>query len=688
MGCKTYTLLTLMVLIFFGIAASSTVAGNSTLDDPDVYARVVQEQLIIGNSLIEYIFNTNDNRLALSSIEDKETGAVLHFSEGNSLFGFGSETDSCLYVDISHIPYKPINRQSGSLQTTLTYTYANLLVKQIISIYPKTRALQFDYLLKSLPGTLNFSADEVVLFQASMQTPHWHYTAIEFFDQTDIQNTLTQKSQVLGYSRPTSMRGNVIIMEDLSDKLFLWMLKKAPCSGVQLYYPGYDFNVSRNHFQLIGGGILPDDLTPDEWTPVYGCVLGSPSNSELSLLKDMRIFHKNHHFSDPESLEMVMMNTWGDRNRDASISEEFIMQEIDASNMLGITHFQIDDGWQQGKSMNSAEASGNLWESWTYEDWQPARERFPNGFSKVIDYANNNGISLGLWFNPSRTNDYASWETDAKIVSGLYKDYGIRFFKIDGIEIPTKRAELNLRKFYQSVQEATDYQVVFNIDATAGRRGGYFYLQEYGNIFLENRYTDWGNYYPYQTLRNLWMLASYVPPEKLQIEFLNIWRNDDKYPHDDPFKPSSVPFDYVFAIAMMAQPLAWLEGSSLPHEAYEISSLIKQYTQIQNDLHSGIILPIGDEPNGRSWTGFQSIRDKEGYLLIFRENNHIESELIKTHGLENKHLHFELLAGHGKSFSATADAGGGILFSLNMAHSFALYKYRIEESGDGHSKKH
>ena len=56
---------------------------------------------------------------------------------------------------------------------------------------------------------------------------------------------------------------------------------------------------------------------------------------------------------------------------------------------------------------------------------------------------------------------------------------------------------------------------------TAGRRWGYHYGNEYGNIFLENRYTDWGNYHPHWTLRNLWMLARTVPPQNLQIEFLN-----------------------------------------------------------------------------------------------------------------------------------------------------------------------
>ena len=78
----------------------------------------------------------------------------------------------------------------------------------------------------------------------------------------------------------------------------------------------------------------------------------------------------------------------------------------------------------------------------------------------------------------------------------LYREYGIRVFKIDGLSIPTKKAETNLRKFFDTVLEKTDNQVVFNLDVTAGRRGGYNMFNEYGNIFLENRYTDWGNYYP------------------------------------------------------------------------------------------------------------------------------------------------------------------------------------------------
>ena len=172
------------------------------------------------------------------------------------------------------------------------------------------------------------------------------------------------------------------------------------------------------------------------------------------------------------------------------------------------------------------------------------------------------------------------------------------------------------------MQQVSQGRVVFNLDATAGQRGGYFFFNEYGNIFLENRYTDWANYYPYQTLRNLWMLARYVPPEDLQIEFLNQWRNPEKYPADDPFAPARYSFDYLFAITMAGQPLAWLEATRLPEKAFAAASLVRLYRKHRVAFHRGTILPVGEEPSGRSWTGFQSIGSQQaGYLLIFREDN-------------------------------------------------------------------
>ena len=240
-------------------------------------------------------------------------------------------------------------------------------------------------------------------------------------------------------------------------------------------------------------------------------------------------------------------------------------------------------------------------------------------------------------------------------------------------------AEIDMRRLYNKVMQHSGGEVVFHLDATAGRRAGYHYFNEYGNIFLENRYTDWGNYYPYWTLRNLWTLSKYVPAEKLQIEFLNKWRNVSKYPSQDRFAPSNYGFDYLFAITMAAQPLAWMEASNLPEEAYSISSLIESYKEISADFHAGIILPVGEEPSGMSWTGFQSLTsESEGYMLVFREDNDRESCRVRTWFPEGAKVSFKPIAGLGGRFTAKVDAGSVVCFSLPSENSFALYKYILK----------
>lgn len=181
-----------------------------------------------------------------------------------------------------------------------------------------------------------------------------------------------------------------------------------------------------------------------------------------------------------------------------------------------------------------------------------------------------------------------------------FKQYGIKTWKIDGVNIPNKESDVNFRRLLDKVMLATNNEAVFDLDVTASRRFGYHYFYEYGNLFLENRYTDFARYYPYYTLRNLWMLSKYVPAQRLQIEFLNNWRNRDKYPADDMLAPGNYSFDYLFAITMFAQPLAWFETSSLPPAAFKTAPLINTYKQYWSKIHKGQIFPVGDEPDGFS----------------------------------------------------------------------------------------
>ena len=246
--------------------------------------------------------------------------------------------------------------------------------------------------------------------------------------------------------------------------------------------------------------------------------------------------------------------------------------------------------------------------------------------------------------------------------------------------IPDKLADHRLQKLFDKVSTESGGNIVINLDATAGNRTGYNYMNSYGNIFLENRYTDWGNYYPHWTLRNLWQLSAYVPTKNFQIEFLNKWRNKAVYGDNDPLAPYFIPFEYQFAVTMMAQPLAWFEGTGLPEEAMKIGDVIKKYRSIQADIHTGDIFPIGDEPNGYGWTGFQSVKDAEsGYVLVFREKNMEASRFIKTLLPVNKNIVLTPVLGEGKRFEAVTNSKHEVEFELPDEFTYSLYEYKVED---------
>jgi alpha-galactosidase len=571
-----------------------------------------------------------------------------------------------------------------------------LEVKRVFTVFPDCPAIRCDIFLKGkFAGTSQKNINQADLKNIESESarlqnesslassdiikldgPHWQARAVEFFDITDRNNTLVQEYDRLAYRQETQLRGNLLLLTNTVNGDRLFLLKEAPVSSVQLNYPGYDFTVKQGEARVLGLGISPSDLNDSVWTQAYGTVTGlSLTNDELGILTSLRQYQMKCRIHKPGRDDMILMNTWGDRNQDKRVNEAFALAELEAGSRLGITHFQLDDGWQTGRSSNSAFKGGSLDNIWRNPDyWKPDPVKFPNGLAPVVKKGKDLGIEVCVWFNPSPDNGNINWEKDATALIELYKKYGIRTFKIDGVKLPDKLSEINFRKMLDMVVKETGGNAVFNLDVTAGRRGGYNYFNEYGNLFLENRYTDWKNYYPFWTLRNLWMLSKYIPAQNLQIEYLNIWRNQANYA-SDPFGPVNYSFDYVFAITMMAQPLAWFEATGLPSEAFKTAGIIKKYRSIQSDIHSGTILPIGQEPDGNSWTGFQSLKGNDGYLLIFRERSGEKTSAVKTWFKEGDKVSLTTVLGQGKSFPAKAGKNGVIVFSLDKPDSFVLYKY-------------
>lgn len=661
----------------------------------DCKIELKQDTLTIENSQIKRSWLWNNGNLITCKLEDKGNGLAWQLRNNQPDLSLPGEEKEGSEASI-RIEEVPASLQyTHHLRATVEYKAGNLQVRKILKIYPDCPAIACELYLKGQASqkwikaldnpadlqnieklTQNSQGGNVpVMEQLMLEGKHWQLEAVEFFDVTDRFNTLVHPVHALSY-RDCLYRGNLLFAENTEKEAGFFMLKEAPTSNVQLYYPGGDYLVSEGTFRMVGLGVDSADIKTDEWTKAYSYVTGTFRSGEKQKRMALRNYQMRIRPFLEDRDEMVMLNTWGDRGQDTRVNEAFCLKELELAAKLGVTHFQIDDGWQAGRSANSAYGGSfkNIWDNPDY--WTPDPDRFPNGLAPIVKRGKELGIEVCLWFNPSIQHDYADWQKDADALIALYKKYGIRTFKIDGTFFDNKLAESRLRSLYNRVMEATGWKAVLNLDATAGRRGGYFFFNEYGNIFLENRYTDWGNYYPYWSLRNLWMLSRYVAPQSLQIEFLNKWRNKEKY-IGDKFAPSTYSFDYLFAITMAAQPLAWFEASNLPDEAFPTGGVIQKYKTVQHDFHTGYVFPVGDEPSGKSWCGFQSVKDRKGYFLLFRESNEEESFDMDTFFEPGEQVEFTPVLGAGKAFRSIAGKDGRIRFSLSEPNSYVLYSYRV-----------
>ncbi|MGV8096356.1 MAG: alpha-galactosidase [Mangrovibacterium sp.] len=642
---------------------------------PDYSARLENDVLILENSKIIRTYKWNGGNIITQSLSDKEVGSVWQMNVSKPDFDFPGQSDWAEHAafSVKVVPETAIAPEH--LEAEIIYSLDKLEIKRVFRLYRDCPVIACDLYFRGEPAT-NDNKNIPVIEKIELPGKHWKLNAIEFSDMTDGNNTLIFDVQALSY-RSKMYRGNILFAHDnLSDK-GIFILKEAPASNVQLAYPGGDFITEFGKILTIGAGLNPEDLDPLEWTRGYGFATGIYSGGEINRLTALREYQKNIRIHKPGRDEMILMNTWGDRGEDKRINEKFALGELEAGAQLGITHFQLDAGWQKGHGIYFTQngSTSNIWSRNDY--WESHPERFPNGFDPVVKRGKELGIEICLWFNPSSENSNENWEKDANVLIGMYEKYGIRTFKIDGVNLPDKLAEINFRRFLEKVLLETDYKVIFNLDVTAGRRGGYHFFNEYGNIFLENRYTDIQNYYPYTSLRNLWMLSKYVPPQNLQIEFLNKWRNAANY-QGDPYGPANYSFEYLFAITMAAQPLAWFEATGLPEEAFSIAPVIKKYREIQFDFHNGNIFPIGDEPSGKSWCGFQSVQKNKGYFLVFREANEEQKYSLKTWLTPGTKIKCTPVLGKGATFDSKVGTEGIVSFRLDEKNTYALYKYIVE----------
>ncbi|MFC4779277.1 alpha-galactosidase [Paenibacillus sp. GCM10023252] len=691
--------------------------------------------LTVGNSLVERIWRLEGGQWYTESIVNKKDGTewvdesllAASFSDAYAMEGS---------VQVQAEAWDDFGIGERQLKVTVSFSTREKHWQLLVRIAPSTPIIRQELRVRRQQGGSRTESEKVgvdmnasesrALLDANNTDSHampahyvdyipvrelhtaWHCIAMT--DRTDTNNNLVSEERGLLYPNDRrKLRGNLLYLRSSLRSSGLLVVKESPPVEAQLGRQEADFEWRGRGLFVAGSGLSEEEYAmlrmegssvDEEYISYYSTAVAVYDGSERGGLQVIGDYHLLRRRFLPGRDCFIMSNTWGDRSRDSAVNERFILQELDIAAKLGITHVQIDDGWQQGTTMNSVNPGGRWGSYYDSEEgegfWSVHKERFPRGLDPVVDRARELGIELGLWFSPDAGDDYRLWHKDAETLITLYRNYGIRYFKLDGIHLRSKTGERNLLSMMQTVLAASSGEVYFNQDTTAEVRLGYFGQTQYGGLFLENRYTDWGVYYPHFTLRNLWVMAKYVPAQLLQMEFLNVDRNKEVY-RDDPLAPASCGILYSFAVTMFANPLAWMELRGLSSESQERLALaIRAYRPHQEAIHSGAILPIGEEPSGTGWTGFQSVRnDQEGYLLLFRERTDKAAAQLELWDMPEGISHLQLqclLKQEGPSGQLLADGdaapkesvavnGGRAAFQLNEPISFALYHYSVQPGG-------
>lgn len=84
----------------------------------------------------------------------------------------------------------------------------------------------------------------------------------------------------------------------------------------------------------------------------------------------------------------VLLNSWEGMGLD--LSEENIIRQAASAKELGVELFVIDDGWFRP----GLHAIGSL------GDWEPVKNKFPDGMKRTVDAIHDMGMLAGIWVEP------------------------------------------------------------------------------------------------------------------------------------------------------------------------------------------------------------------------------------------------------------------------------------------------
>ena len=665
------------------------------------YAHLTETQLIVGNSHLRRAWRLDHGRLFATSVFDLDR-QVEWMSVPSPMASptppADVQTNSAVLRGASGV-FGPT--QAGSLRVELETVGHEATVDYEFQVFPDATGIRIWTVVKGKPAnsasTAAASTPDTppgadVLEHLQIANPHLRLIQVTLRDSSDHHNELVSEDEWLLHPNESllELQGNIFILEDTLTGDGLVFLKEAPLPEMRpvknpfdLWFSGSPMTVHKSPATLP----MKNDTKPAAFLKLsfygngftesgvgYQSVLLAYHGGRSGRIAVLQQYQRQIRQYVPGRDGLLMSNTWGDRSYESKLNEDFIRKEIDAGKALGVDVVQIDGGWNAGKTRGLS-GPGGVWEGYWKTDphfWETNSARFPNGLSSLAEYAHSRSMQLSLWFAPDSYQDFANWRRDAEQLLKWNRDDGMDGFKLDSVEIRSKQGEQNYFALLDTVLTKSNGKILLDLDVTDETRQGYFGNIAGGPMYIENRYTDLHRYWPHQTLRNFWKLAQYVDPVRLRMEFLNSERNTTLYP-DDPLAPVHYQPSCLFATTMFASPLAFFENTGLSKEyVADAAPVIAEWKKEREAIYRGTILPIGEAPDGVTWTGFASVAQERngGYLLVFRELNQEATWMGPRSLFAKGSYRIRLLGGQGK-VTQTAD---GFRVSIPQTLGFVWVK--------------
>lgn len=515
----------------------------------------------------------------------------IQYKLENKLLTVGNDLFTTTFADIKSVSAKISNN--------------NKLSKPFLEISAERENEKHTYCIwEDLPVVYmnNYCEKELI----KLKGEHWIVRSVKLHAFTDENDTLTEENEYNLFQMDMKpLQGEIFFLENPQESNAIIIISETP-----------DYQTAT---LTINKGVVTVENGNNNLAIGY-CKMG-----ECEAL--CREFYR--HIKKNEKL-FTMSNTWGDCNGFSRVCQDFVLKEIDAAKEIGVDIVQVDDGWQKGNTADRTLRDEFDRRIFKGDFWELDSTKFPNGMKFVTEYAEKDNIKVGMWFAPDSHDEFALLERDKAVLRKAYEEWGIRFFKLDMFWVSSDKDRDQFLELLREIYSFGD-DVAVQLDVTRDLRMNYLCGHKYGSVFVENRYAKSANSFPHRVLRNMWMISKYIPTSKFQFELTNPDLYKECYAETDPFVPSLYDMDYLFATVMLSNPLFWMEMQFLSDERKaQLKEIMDVWKKNRDILANADIMPIGDKPNGRSFTGFYISTNKEPqYLLLFREVTEENSAMIK-----------------------------------------------------------